>query len=61
METELDASKRLPTLAIAEVPVDILQARCAKELCIIPPSGRQSKKTVDAGRRSNNVNDVLLV
>jgi hypothetical protein len=27
-------------LAIAEIPFDIRQNRCAKELCIIPHSGR---------------------
>jgi hypothetical protein len=58
-ETEVGTSKRLPMLAIADIPFDIRQNRCAKELCIIPHSGRQSKKTVDAGRRPNNGNEAL--
>jgi hypothetical protein len=61
IEMEVDASNRLPILAMAEIPFDIPQNRCAKELCIIPHSGRQSKKTVDAGRRPNNGNEALLV
>jgi hypothetical protein len=57
---EVNASKRLAMLAIAEIPFDIRQNRCAKKLCIIPHFSRQGKKTVDAGRRPSNGNEALF-
>jgi hypothetical protein len=49
---EGDTSKRLP--AVAEIPFDVRQNRRIKEFRIVPHPDRQKKKTVDAGRRSDN-------
>jgi hypothetical protein len=46
-------------LAIAEIPFDVRQNRCTKELRIGSHPGRQSKKIVDAGVRANNRNYIL--
>jgi hypothetical protein len=51
---EVDTSKRLLTFALAEIPFDVRQNGWDKELRIVPHPGRQSKKTVDTGRRPNN-------
>jgi hypothetical protein len=37
---QIDASKRLSALAVAEVPLDIRKNRCPKELCVIWHPGR---------------------
>jgi hypothetical protein len=47
---QIDASKPLSVLAVAEVPLDMRKNRCTKELCVMPHPGRQSKKTLDTGR-----------
>jgi hypothetical protein len=54
IEMEVATSKRLPTLAIAEIRFDVRQNRCIKELLIMPHPDRQSKKTVAAGCRPNH-------
>jgi hypothetical protein len=41
---EVDTSKRLRTLAVAEIPFDVRQNRCTKEVRIVPHLGKQSKK-----------------
>jgi hypothetical protein len=61
LEIEVDTSKPLPMLAIAEISFDIRQSKHTKELRIIPYPGRQSKKTLDAGRRPNNENQAFMV
>jgi hypothetical protein len=46
-------------LAVAQTSFDVRQNRCTKELCIVPHPGRQSTKTVYAGRRPNNGNQAF--
>jgi hypothetical protein len=46
-------------LAVAEIPFDVRQNKCTKELRIVPHPGRQSKKTVDAEPRPNNGNQAF--
>jgi hypothetical protein len=58
---ERDTSKCFPTLPVAEIPFDVRQNRCTKELRIVPYPGTQNKKTVDARRRANNGPQALLV
>jgi hypothetical protein len=41
IEMEMGTSKRLPTLAVAEVPFNVRQNKCTKELRIVPHLGRQ--------------------
>jgi hypothetical protein len=45
---ELDVSRRLPALVVAEIPFDVRQNGCIKELCILPHPSSQSKNTVNA-------------
>jgi hypothetical protein len=45
---QTDASKHLFALAVTEIPLNVRKNRWAKELCVIPPRGRQCRKTVDA-------------
>jgi hypothetical protein len=45
---EVETSRRLPGLAIAEILFDVRQTGFTKELRIIRHRGRQSKKTVNA-------------
>jgi hypothetical protein len=59
IEREVNILKRLPTLAIAEIPFVIRRGRCTKELPLVPHPGRQSSSIMDAGRRSNNGNEVF--
>jgi hypothetical protein len=56
IEMEIDTSKRLPPFAVAEIPFDVRQNRCTKELRFVLDRGSQSKKIVDAGSRLNNGN-----
>jgi hypothetical protein len=56
---EVDTSRGLSTLAIAEILFDVRQNRCTKELRIVPHPDRQSKKSMDAGRRPNNGNQAF--
>jgi hypothetical protein len=58
--TEVDTSKRLYMLAVAEIPFDVKQNICTKELRIIPYPGRESKKIADAICRPNNGNKAFL-
>jgi hypothetical protein len=37
---QIDTSKRLSALAVAEAPLDIRKSRCAKELCVNLHPGR---------------------
>jgi hypothetical protein len=59
IEIEVDTSKRLPTLAVAEIPFDVRQNRCTKELRIVPHPGGQGKKTMGAVRRPNNAHQAF--
>jgi hypothetical protein len=49
IEMEVDTSKRLPMLAVAEILFDVRQNRCIEELRIVPHPGRESRKTLEAG------------
>jgi hypothetical protein len=40
IEMEVDTSKRLPTLAVPEIPFNVWQNRCTKEPSIVPHPGR---------------------
>jgi hypothetical protein len=46
---EVDISKRLPILVVAEIPFGVRQNGCIEELRIVSHPGRQSRKTVGAG------------
>jgi hypothetical protein len=61
IEMEVGTLKRLPTLALAEIPFDVRQNRCTKEFRIAPHPGRQSKKSVDARCQPNIGNQALLI
>jgi hypothetical protein len=50
IEMEGNTLKGPFVLAVSEIPFDVRYDRGTKELGIIPHPGRQSKKTVDAGR-----------
>jgi hypothetical protein len=61
IEMEADTSKRIPTLAVSEIPFDVRQDRYTKELPVALHPSRQSKKIMDAERQLNNGNQAFLV
>jgi hypothetical protein len=56
IEMEGDTSKRLPILAVAEIPFDI---RIDAQRNSAPHRDGQSMKIVDSGRRPNNGNQAF--
>jgi hypothetical protein len=56
IEMEGDTWKRLSPLVVAEIPFDVRQNQCAKELRILSHPDKQNKKIIRAGHRPNNGN-----
>jgi hypothetical protein len=59
IEMEVEASKRLLTLAVAEIPFNARQNRTDAQKNSASHPGRQSKETLDAGRRPNTGNQAF--